>query len=175
MARYQSFMTADRSKRLSPYLHAATKATFLLVFLGAALAWASAAGRPNAPDNKDAADSDTAVSKSGENAADRDFSFKPDEDDSKSSRVREGTEFINQTGFFRFTGDRVAFFTNDGRKRYTVLENLNLERIARTILERTDQIEWNVTGTITEFRGTNYLFVRRATLMDRSRSGTLRR
>ena len=81
-------------------------------------------------------------------------------------RIREGTEISAQLGYFRMTGDRVSFFTDDGSGRFIALENLNLERIARTIADNSDRLQWDVTGTVTEFRGANYLFVRRAVLKD---------
>ena len=79
-------------------------------------------------------------------------------------RVREGTEIVDQVGHFRLTGGRVIFFTADGRRRLVGLENLNLERIARTIAESPQPPQWGVTGTITEYRGANFLLVRRAIL-----------
>ena len=85
-------------------------------------------------------------------------------------RMREGTEIVGQLGYFRLTGDRVTFFTDDGKGRFVVLENLNLERIARTITDNPEQLQWSVTGTITEYRGANFLFLRRAALKSRTQS-----
>ena len=48
------------------------------------------------------------------------------------------------------------------------LENLNLQRIARTIADNPVPLQWSVTGTITEYRGANFLFVRRAVLKRRA-------
>lgn len=79
-------------------------------------------------------------------------------------RVREGTEIVDQLGHFRTTGGRVIFFTDDGKRRYVGLENLNLERIARTLADGPQPLQWRVTGTITEYRGANFLLVRRAIL-----------
>ena len=79
-------------------------------------------------------------------------------------RIREGTELVEQPGRFRITGQRVTFFTADGTRRFVGLENLNLDRIAQTITRNPAQLRWQVTGTITEFRGTNFLLVRRAIL-----------
>jgi len=82
----------------------------------------------------------------------------------RDHRIREGTEIIDSTGYFRMTGDRVTFFTDDGSGRYVALENLNLERVSRAIADNPEPLQWTVTGTITEYRGANYLFVRRAAL-----------
>ena len=62
------------------------------------------------------------------------------------------------------SGGRVLFFTADGKRRFVGLENLNLERVARTIAESPQTLQWSVTGTITEYRGANFLLVRRAIL-----------
>ncbi len=84
-------------------------------------------------------------------------------------RIREGTEIVGRSGHFRMTGDRVTFFTSDGKGRFVGLENLNLERIAESIADSPDQLVWSVTATLTEFRGANYLLVRRAVLRSRAR------
>ena len=83
-------------------------------------------------------------------------------------RTREGTEMADRHGFFRMTGDRMTFFTLEGRQRFVALENLNLERIARAVANDPDRLTWSVTGTITEFRGANYLLVRRAVIEGRT-------
>jgi len=79
-------------------------------------------------------------------------------------RVREGTEIVDQVGHFQNTGGRVIFSTADGKRRFIGLENLNLERIARTIADSPQTLQWGVTGTITEYGGTNYLLIHRAIL-----------
>lgn len=50
------------------------------------------------------------------------------------------------------------------------LENLNLERIARAITDNTEQLEWRVSGVLTEYGGANYLLVDRAILKSRADS-----
>jgi len=82
----------------------------------------------------------------------------------ESLRAREGTEIVDQLGHFQNSGDRVVFSTADGKRRYIGLENLNLERIARTIANSPQTLQWGVTGTITEYRGTNFLLIHRAIL-----------
>jgi len=79
-----------------------------------------------------------------------------------ADRAREGTEIINRAGYFRTAGDRVIFFTEDGRDRFIVLENLNLERITQAVADDPKQLQWSVTGSITEFCGDNFLIIRRA-------------
>jgi hypothetical protein len=80
----------------------------------------------------------------------------------RNSRIREGTEMENQNGYFRMTGDRVTFFTEGGKSRFVVLENLNLERVSRILAENPDHLQWTITATVTEYRGNNYVFVRKA-------------
>lgn len=79
-------------------------------------------------------------------------------------RLREGTELTSVRGWFRIVDGRVLFFPSDNDARYIGLENLNLERITAELAGSPSQLEWSVSGTITEFRGTNYLLVRRAIL-----------
>ncbi len=79
-------------------------------------------------------------------------------------RLREGTDLKEARGYFRFVDDRVVFFRSNGDARYIGLENLNLERIVSEITNNPTQLEWTVVGTITEYRGANYLMVRRAVL-----------
>ena len=83
-----------------------------------------------------------------------------------NSRIREGTEMENQNGYFRMTGDRVTFFSEGGKGRFVVLENLNLERVSRILAENPDHLRWSVTATVTEYRGANYIFVRKAVCRD---------
>jgi hypothetical protein len=81
-----------------------------------------------------------------------------------SRRVREGTELVDQVGRFEVVGDRVVFVTDRGSVRLVGLENLGLERIARTLANDPGPLEWKVTGTVTEYRGTNFVLIRRAIL-----------
>jgi hypothetical protein len=77
------------------------------------------------------------------------------------SRLREGELLENQLGTFDVTGERVHF-TVAGRPRVLpVLENLALERVARMLEQQVDS-SWLVTGTVTEYRGRNYLLLERA-------------
>ena len=86
-----------------------------------------------------------------------------------SDPFREGTKLTGREGTFQVTGDRATFETTDGR-RFIGLENLNLERIVRTIVDSVEPLRWTVDGTITEYRGSNYLLVSRASVQhNRSR------
>jgi hypothetical protein len=79
-------------------------------------------------------------------------------------RVREGSELVDQVGRFEIVGDRIVFVTDRGTLRLVGLENLGLERIARTLANDPRPLEWKVTGTVTEYRGTNFVLIHRAIL-----------
>ncbi len=77
-------------------------------------------------------------------------------------RVREGTEFVDQPGSFQIVGERLVFLAEKNSQRFIALENLNLERIARTVAGHPYPLQWRVSGKITEFRGKNFILVERA-------------
>jgi len=85
-----------------------------------------------------------------------------------NGRWREGSRLIDQVGSFRVTGDHVTFTSSDGKLKFEGLENLAIERIARTIGDSPDQLEWTISGIITEYRGANYLLVTQAVLKTKS-------
>jgi hypothetical protein len=81
-------------------------------------------------------------------------------------REREGTTLVDVPGYFKLTGDRATFFPSRGDVHYLALENLNLERIAIAISDIPEQLPWIVSGTVTEYRGANYLLVTKAILQN---------
>ena len=92
---------------------------------------------------------------------------------------REGAEFVDILGQFRMTGDRATFYPKDSQAGYAGLENLNLERVSLMISDTSDQLLWQVSGTITEYRGMNYILVTKAILKNQTETpetpGGLRR
>ncbi|HMS95000.1 MAG TPA: hypothetical protein PKA03_07240 [Tabrizicola sp.] len=86
------------------------------------------------------------------------------EDRPAGDRQREGARLTDVHGLFELTGDRVAFFPGAGRESYRLLENLALERVAQVISESRTRQEWMVSGTLTEFRGANYLLLTKAVI-----------
>jgi hypothetical protein len=80
----------------------------------------------------------------------------------KAKLRREGTELRDEPGHFVLAGTRINFLSTSG-EQLIALENLNLERIGRIMTSTPDSVEWLVSGTITEFQGSNYLSVKRAT------------
>lgn len=76
------------------------------------------------------------------------------------ANLREGTELRDLIGTFQLLDGRLVFCT--AANRYPALENLNLERIARLVDDQSQASSWSVSGTVTEFQGTNFLLIRRA-------------
>jgi hypothetical protein len=95
------------------------------------------------------------------NVADKD-ALAPLSDETGHLR-REGTQLREQRGHFEVTGARIAFVAADRKTRFVGLENLDLQRIAQLVAGSSESLEWTVTGLITEYQGTNYLLVTRAT------------
>ena len=83
------------------------------------------------------------------------------------SRLREGSKITDQLGEFQVTADRFNFYLQNDKHAIRVLENLSLERIARTLEDDPSPRTWSVTGVLTEFRGENYLLITRAVLKPR--------
>ena len=84
-------------------------------------------------------------------------------------RLREGTVILDKLGTFGFTEDHISFHEQEDDLQLAVLENLALERIVRVIGESHDpgEVEWKVSGTVTEFQGKNYLLLSKAVVISR--------
>ena len=80
----------------------------------------------------------------------------------RAKRIREGTIFKDVHVFFRSAGDRTATYRVEDNQRFTCLENLQLERILVAIREKPEREYWKIEGEFTEFRGENYVLIRRA-------------
>jgi len=78
-------------------------------------------------------------------------------------RLREGTRITDTLGYFEQNGEGATFVTKENRK-FGGLPNLNLQRVLRMLkgIEEPEDVQWNVSGTITEFDGRNYLLISRA-------------
>lgn len=85
----------------------------------------------------------------------------PTKQTQRAKRIREGTTFKDMYVFFR-PGDRTALYTVEDNIRFTCLENLQLERILTIIAEKSGRDYWKIEGIFTEFRGENYVLIRRA-------------
>lgn len=71
---------------------------------------------------------------------------------------REGSQLRDEPGRFLTSGNRITFAAADGAN-YNVLENLNLERVGKVVSASPDVVEWFISGTVTEYQGSNYLLL----------------
>ena len=90
------------------------------------------------------------------------------EEEDEGQLVREGVRLHAELGEFKVRGDRAIFISQDGGQHYGGLENQNLERIVLKISDNPTQLTWEVTGDVTEYRGTNYLLVTHAVIKNRN-------
>ena len=101
-------------------------------------------------------------SRSEESATDEDSAFTSIFNG--ETRLREGSQIENELGLFHDTGDRIIFQPRDTDLEFQALENLALERVSRVLDETPTPRLWSVSGMVTEFKGGNYLLVKRAVL-----------
>jgi len=79
----------------------------------------------------------------------------------QTQRIREGTAFKDMPVFFRQNANRTVLYTADGEQLYTCLENLALERVLTAIQQKPERQYWRVDGEFSEFRGENFVRIRR--------------
>ncbi len=92
-------------------------------------------------------------------------------------RLREGTRLIDVEGRFDSNGERWNFYLAESDESYKVLENLALERVHK-VLEETrasDKPQWIISGTMTEFSGSNYLLVSKAVIKPQTEAAAVDR
>ncbi|PQO38471.1 hypothetical protein [Blastopirellula marina] len=82
----------------------------------------------------------------------------------KKNRLREGAEIVDEPGTFEWIGDRLSFSPEKGDHVFKILENRMMERVVQTQESSTGKLVWVVTGTITEYRGSNYLLMKHVIL-----------
>ncbi|MGA2059145.1 MAG: hypothetical protein ABSG67_01590 [Thermoguttaceae bacterium] len=130
------------------------------ILFGVTLAWTRSAAMPNTANTALETSVLSQTYDSGEKLQGND----------KKVGLREGGEIVNQAGYFHATGNRLAFESADNKRSFIALENRNLERVAQAIAENAKRLEWIVSGTISEYRGENFLLVNRVELKSRIRS-----
>jgi len=84
-------------------------------------------------------------------------------DHASDSLLREGTRIRDQLGhFIQLTSDSAIFVGQNGR-RLSVLKNLNLQRVVHMprSTRAPEEIQWSLSGIVTEFDGDNYLLITR--------------
>ncbi len=85
------------------------------------------------------------------------------DDDNRGQLRREGTQLRDERGQFALNGTRVIFVSADDGRRFVGLENLALQRISQLVGGDFNDVEWIVSGLVTEYQGANYLLILRAT------------
>jgi hypothetical protein len=76
--------------------------------------------------------------------------------------MREGAKLTDQPGTFQLVGERVVFVLDGEARQIVVLENLALERVARAARQTSAPQSWVVSGTVTEYQGSNFLLLEHA-------------
>ncbi|HEX5443673.1 MAG TPA: hypothetical protein VFW87_07585 [Pirellulales bacterium] len=102
------------------------------------------------------------VSLAAQSTAQRGKSADSAEGATKVMLHREGTKIKDEPGRFALVGNRINFVTAAGLQ-YVCLENLNLERVARIMGSTPDSVAWVISGSVTEYQGSNYLLIERST------------
>ncbi|MEW4561028.1 hypothetical protein AB1K70_00780 [Bremerella sp. JC770] len=82
----------------------------------------------------------------------------------KMKRLREGAEIVDATGTFEWIGDRLSFVQDDGDTVLKLLENRMMERVVQAQESSTGELVWVVSGTVTEYRGGNFLLMKHVVL-----------
>lgn len=135
--------------------------TSICMMTGALLAFSDDTARPAAPERLGA----SAMRDSGDSSA------MPGATEKQGERLREGTRLLDASGSFQGVGDRIVFSPKGSKESYRILENLALQRISQTLEDVRGQRQCLVSGTITEFRGANYLLVTKYLLVNKAPSG----
>jgi len=89
-----------------------------------------------------------------------------------TERLRENTKLIDVIGTFQSAGgDSISFARDGGKDSFRVLENLALQRVSQNLEDnRGGAQKWVVSGTVTEFRGANFLLVTKAVQLQEANS-----
>ena len=82
----------------------------------------------------------------------------------KINRLREGAEIVDATGTFEWIGDRLSFVQGEDKTVVKILENRMMERVVQAQESSTGELIWVVSGTVTEYRGSNFLLMKHVVL-----------
>lgn len=74
--------------------------------------------------------------------------------------LREGSMVEGLVGVVEARGPRYVFIAREDNRRFTLLENLALQRMLQASEDWLDTPTWRVDGTVTEFRDENFLLVK---------------
>ena len=93
--------------------------------------------------------------------------FSAQGESSSSALRREGTH-VEIEGHFSVSGERATFQAGDDSVQFRTLENLALDRVMRMVRDAgSRQLTWSIQGSLTEFRGQNFLLVEHAVVTGR--------
>jgi len=82
----------------------------------------------------------------------------------KMKRLREGAEIVDSEGTFEWIGDRLSFVQDGEKVVLKILENRMMERVVQAQEGSTGELVWVVSGTVTEYRGGNFLLMKHVVL-----------
>ena len=75
--------------------------------------------------------------------------------------LREGTQVDSRTAICRSSGDRLILEIDNFPKQIVALENLSAQRVMEALYTDPNDRYWSITGTITEFRGSNFMLLQK--------------
>jgi len=82
-----------------------------------------------------------------------------------SERLREGTRLVEVVGTFQSIGGESVTFTPVGtgtnKDSFRVLENLALQRVSQELEGNKGARQWTVSAEVTEYKGNNYLLLKK--------------
>ena|SRR5438477_944459 len=82
-----------------------------------------------------------------------------------SERLREGTRLVDVVGTFQSIGGESVTFTpgapGSNKDSFRVLENLALQRVSQVLDENKGARQWTVSAEVTEYKGNNYLLLKK--------------
>ena len=80
--------------------------------------------------------------------------------------LREGAQVRDHIGVVQARGARYVFVSGSDERRFTLLENLALQRMLQASEDWLDTPTWKVDGLVTEFREENYLLIKTSMLAE---------
>jgi hypothetical protein len=84
--------------------------------------------------------------------------------ESEGAQLREGAVVTDQPGTFQLVGNRMVFALEGDARQLGTLENLALERVVRLVRQSSAPQTWLVSGTVTEYQGSNFILIDRAVI-----------
>jgi hypothetical protein len=94
-----------------------------------------------------------------------------------SERLREGTRLVDVVGTFQSIGGESVTFTPAGsggnKDSFRVLENLALQRVSQELEGNKGARQWTVSAEVTEYKGSNYLLLKKIVVHPQERDSTV--